>query len=299
TSANNILPAVSKRVVTNKNGGITSMTIMLALVVLLGQWKMPSRVQWRNVVVSSLLFLGVGLTAVVWAEQYIDSGITALVVALEPLTVVLVMWGWDRQMPKWSSFVGVLLGIVGMYLLVTQQEIVASWDDWMGILAIVVAILCWAFGSNYITKNDLPDNKLLTASLQMLVSGLVILPLSVWHGDLSTFDWQQMNGEILYAWLFLVFFGSILAYSAFNYLLKKTTPDKVATSTYIHPLVAIFLGWYFRDEFISTQTLLAASIMLVGVFFINSNFGKTSDEHADSSEATGLKVIKSASGRKN
>jgi len=137
-----------------------------------------------------------------------------------------------------------------------------------------VAILCWAFGSNFITNNDLPNNKLQTASLQMLVSGIVVLPLALINGDFVKFQWSALTSDVVYAWLFLVVCGSILAYSAFNYLLKKTTPDKVATSTYVHPIVAISLGWYFRDELISNQTILAASIMLIGVFFINSNIGK-------------------------
>ena len=254
---------------------ITAGFILLALVVITGQWTKLTRLQWRNTIVSSLLFLGIGLTGVVWAEQFIDSGITALIIALEPLVVVLIMWGADRRMPKWSSFVGVFLGIIGMYLLVTQQEIVASWQDWKGILAILVAIICWGFGAIFITKSDLPKSKLLTAALQMLVSGFLILPLSYFHGDFSRFDWSALTQPVVTSWLFLVLCGSVIAYTAFNYLLKKVSPDKVSTSTYVHPIVAIFLGWFFRDEIISNQTLLATAIMVTGVVFINTNFQLT------------------------
>ena len=246
--------------------------ILLLLVKILGQWEKPTRQEWKNVVIASLLFLGIGLSGVVWAEQYIDSGVTALIVALEPLIVVLAMWLTSQEIPKRNSVAGVFLGIIGSYILVNQQEVVASWEDWKGILAIFVAITSWAFGAVFISKNKLPKSLLTTAALQMLISGALLLPVIFINGDVQNFDWHTIHSKTIYAWLFLVLFGSVTAYTAFNYLLKKVSPDKVSTSTYIHPIVALFLGWFFRDEIITRPMLLAMMIMLTGVLFINTNF---------------------------
>ena len=259
---------------------LTAGIVLFLLVQLLGQWEQPSRLEWKNVTIASLLFLGIGLSGVVWAEQYIDSGVTALVVALEPLLVVFVMWGVDRKMPKWSSFLGVALGIVGSVVLVNQQEVVASWEDWKGILAIFLAMTCWAFGAVFISKNKMPNSMLTTAALQMLISGIVLLPIIFLNGDLSRFSWEEVTPRVINAWLFLVIFGSITAYTAFNYLLQRVSPDKVSTSTYVHPIVALFLGWFFRDEIITSPMILAMAIMFVGIFFVNTNYGDSKEERS-------------------
>ena len=245
--------------------------LLLVITLLSGQWITPTILQFRHLAISSILFLGIGLTGVVWAEQFIDSGITALIISLEPLMIVLLMWLVNRQLPKWNKFIGCFIGVLGMYLLVSQQEIVGGPNDWKGISAILVSIVAWAIGSIYISKVDLPKSMFTVASIQMLVSGFLILVLSLAHGDLIGLRISQWEPKIFYAYGYLVIFGSILAYSAFNYLLKSVSPEKVATATYVHPIVAVFLGWFIRDEIISIQTMMAIVVMFTGVYFINTN----------------------------
>lgn len=246
-------------------------SILLLLTILIGQWVTPTKKQWRNLFISSILFLGIGLSGAVWAEQYIDSGITALVISIEPLVVVLLMWGFTRILPKWSKFIGCFIGMIGMYLLVSQQEVVAGPDDIKGIAAILLAVICWGIGSVFISKAELPKSMFTVAALQMLISGVLIFGLSYALGDWEDIDIYNWEPKIYYSWIYLVVFGSILAYSAFNYLLKHVSPEKVATSTYVHPIVAVFLGWFIRDEIITVQTLVAMGVMLCGVYFINTN----------------------------
>lgn len=245
--------------------------VLLIITGLIGHWKMPTKMQWRNLIISSLLFLGIGLTGAVWAEQFIDSGITALIISIEPLVVVMLMWGVNRSLPKWSKFIGCFIGMLGMILLVAQEEIVAGPNDWKGILAILVSIFSWGFGSIFISKVELPKSMFTTASLQMLISGVIIGLLTWAKGDLHNLNMSSWEPKIFYSYGYLVIFGSILAYSAFNFLLKNVSPEKVATSTYVHPIVAVFLGWSIRGEIITTQTLIAMLVMLTGVYFINSN----------------------------
>lgn len=245
-------------------------TILTGITLLLGHSLRISRLHLKNVAISGLLFLGVGLAGVVWAEQFIDSNTAAVIVALEPLAVVLVMWLWSKKRPGWTSWVGVGLGIVGSWLLFSQSIIIEGFWDWMGVLAVFVSITAWAFGSVFIARADMPDSKLVTSSYQMLIGGLFLLPFAYFMGDFTDFTLHQVEPNSWIAFAFLVFLGSIVAFSAFNYLLKNVSPDKVATSTYVHPVVAIALGWWLRDEIITLQTIGAVLVMLVGVLFVNA-----------------------------
>ena len=245
--------------------------ILLLLTILIGHWEMPTVKQWKNLAISSFLFLGVGLTGAVWAEQFIDSGITALVISTEPLVVVLMLWVFNRSLPKWTKFIGCFIGMLGMYLLVSQQEVVGGPDDVKGIAAILLAVISWGLGSVFISKAELPKSMFTVASLQMLISGMVICLVSYYNGDFQQIEMETWEPKIYYSWIYLVVFGSILAYSAFNFLLKNVSPEKVATATYVHPIVAVFLGWFIRNEVISARTLVAMAVMLTGVYFINTN----------------------------
>lgn len=246
-------------------------TVLLLLTLAIGKWAMPTKEQWKNLAISSILFLGIGLTGAVWAEQFIDSGITALVISIEPLVVVLLMWLFSRKLPKWSKFIGCFIGMIGMYLLVSQQEVVGGPDDVKGIAAILFSVLCWGIGSVFISKADLPKSMFTVAALQMLISAVLIFFVSCFAGDLVGLNMMSWEPKIYYSWSYLIVFGSILAYSAFNYLLKNVSPEKVATATYVHPIVAVFLGWIIRNEVITVQTLVAMGVMLTGVYFINTN----------------------------
>ena len=233
----------------------------------------PSPRQWRNLAVTSFLFLTVGLGAVVWAEQYIESGTTALLVAAEPLLVVLVLWGFDRRRPRWQALVGVALGIVGTAILVGQDVVIAGEGALWGLGAIVLAISAWAVGSVLTSRVSLPQNRLQTAGLQMLLAGLLTVPLMLASDNLSDFSLAAVSERSAWAWVFLVVLGSVVAYSAFLYLLQRVSAEKVASSTYVHPVVALTLGVVWRGEVVTPRTLVACAVLLLGVLFVNGNWG--------------------------
>lgn len=237
-------------------------------------WTWPTRMQWCNLAITSFLFLTIGLGGIVWAEQYIESGTTALLVAAEPLLVVLVLWGYERKRPRWQAFVGVALGIIGTIVLVGQDIVIEGEGAWMGIVAIMVAILAWAFGSVLTSRLSLPQNRVQTAGLQMLIAGALSVPFVLGMGELDGFSIAEISQRSIIAYCFLVVFGSIIAYSAFLYLLQNVSPEKVASSTYVHPVVALSLGVLFRDEIVSNQTMVACGILLAGVLFVNGNWGR-------------------------
>ena len=216
-----------------------------------------------------ILLLGIGTGAITYALQYIDTGLAALVVAFEPLIVVLLMWLVLNKKPTWMAGLGCALGIVGMYLLVSQKQVVTNENTLYGMMLIMVSLFSWAIGSVYMSKLVLPESKGLSASVQMIASGLFLLISSLIVGEDQARIFHDFSWSAMLAWLTLVFFGSIIAYSAFNYLLIKSTPDKVATTTYVNPVVALLLGWSLNNEEVSAQSLVAAAVLLSGVFFIN------------------------------
>jgi len=218
-----------------------------------------------------LLMLGFGTGSVVYALQFVDTGLTALTVAFEPAIVVLLMWWILSSPPTSKTLLGVLLGISGMAVLVTQQNIITEESTLLGFGLVLVALLSWAFGSIYLGRIDMPNSKGLSACIQMLGAGVILIIFSITVGEDISGIWKAFDWRSMISWIVLVVFGSIIAYSAFNYLLLNTTPDRVATTTYVNPVVALILGWSLNDEVITNQSAIAALILLTGVFFINTS----------------------------
>lgn len=231
----------------------------------------PSSEQLKNAAFSGIMLLCVGTGGMVWAMQFIDSGLVALMVSVQPLVVVLLMWQMQGKRPTIRTIAGTGLGMVGMAFLVGQDQFVSSNDALIGVAVISVSILAWGYASIYIGKAKMPTSKLQSAGIQMIAGGGSLLLVSLVAGEAGIFHLSDVTLRGVLSWLYLVLFGSIVAFSAFNYLLIKSTPDKVATANYINPVVAMILGWGFNKEVISSQSLLAAALMLTGVFFINTS----------------------------
>jgi heme-degrading monooxygenase HmoA/uncharacterized membrane protein len=140
----------------------------------------------------------------------------------------------------------------------------------LGLSIIFISVLSWGIASVKLSKTDMPTNKLQSAAIQMLAGGAVLLIVSLASGEAFNFQWANLTARGGFSWIYLMVFGSIVSFSAFNYLLVKSTPDKVATANYINPVVAMFLGWFLADELITGQSLVAAILMLTGVVFIKT-----------------------------
>ncbi len=230
----------------------------------------PTRGQWGGAARMGFLFLTLGTGGTVWAEQWVDTGIAALIIAFQPLMVVFMLWVLFAKRPSLMILAGVALGVAGMVLLVGQQRFVTDRDTMIGMLVILGSMTSWCYGSVTLNKANLPENRLQSSAIQMIMGGGILLVLALISGDGQRFDPALLTWKAGLSWLFLVVFGSLVAFSAFTYLLQHVSPDKVATSNYVNPVVALFLGWAFNDELITQQSILAALLMLAGVFFINS-----------------------------
>lgn len=225
--------------------------------------------QFINCTIIGFLFLTFGNGGVVWALKFVDSGFTALEISAQPLVVLLMMYFIEGKKIKPMSMIGVLLGIIGIYLLVSQKELISQEGMAVGMITIFMCMLSWAFGSLYVAKADFPKNYFINTGYQMLTGGVMLFISSMIFGETwtSPVEWTQ---SVQISMVLLIVFGSIIAFTAFNFLLRVVSPEKVATSTYVNPIIAMYLGWYLLNEQITQQSIIAAIVLLTGVYFINT-----------------------------
>jgi drug/metabolite transporter (DMT)-like permease len=230
----------------------------------------PTAVHWRSAaIIGAALFL-FGNGGVVWAEQFVPSGLAALLVATVPLWIVLFEWwlpGGSR--PPLAVWLGVLVGLFGVGLLVQPGSASGGSERYLaGALALVVASIVWSLGSLYARRAPLPKSMPLTIGMQMLTGGAWLGLASLMTGEPGRFDPSAMSGKSLLAVLYLVVFGALVGFSAYQYVLHHATPARAATYAYVNPVVAMFLGWAFAGEPITARTLTAAAIVLAAVAII-------------------------------
>jgi drug/metabolite transporter (DMT)-like permease len=228
-----------------------------------------SKRQLLNNIFAGFLFLVYGNGVFVWALKYVDSGFGALEVSIQPLVILVMMRIIDGKKIQQSSIIGIILGIIGMYLLVSQEQIVFNTHSLIGIFMIFTCVISWSSGSLFVSRAELAPHYFVNTGYQMLASGIILSIVSLFIGESWTSPLSWSSSAQL-SMVLLIVFGSIVAFTAFNYLLKVVSPEKVSTSAYVNPVIALLLGWYVLDEQITGQSIVAAIILLTGVYFINS-----------------------------
>ncbi|MFD1061813.1 EamA family transporter [Winogradskyella litorisediminis] len=248
---------------------LTAGSIVLIIAKFLKKPLLISKLQLKNTIIASILFLVVGNGAFVYALKFVDSGFAALEASINPLMILIIMRLYHKKPIKLRSIIGIALGIIGMYVLVSQNDIKFQEGSTLGIIIIFMCVLSWSIGSVFVSNAELPKNFFVSTGYQMLSAGILLGVISLAFGDSWALPhtWQT---DTQISMLCLVLFGSIAAFTAFNFLLKNVSPEKVATSGYVNPIIALILGWYFLNETITTQTIIAGSLLLLGVYFINT-----------------------------
>ncbi|QKG57035.1 EamA family transporter [Hymenobacter sp. BRD128] len=235
-------------------------------------YEKPTLAQWKtSFVVGGLLLLG-GNGMVVLAERALPSSLAALLIASEPFWIVILGWLWLRgERPGGKVVLGLLLGFVGVYLLVGEQLTMgASHAQLTGVALVLLAAFSWAAGSIYGLRSPVPRSAVLASGMQMLAGGALLLLLGT-----ATGEWQGLHpGRFgLAAWLgwgYLVVFGSLVAFTAYSWLLKHAPPARVATYAYVNPVVAVLLGWAMRGEKLTGQMLVGAAVIVGSVVLITT-----------------------------
>ena len=238
------------------------------------RWKTgvrPAASHWRMSFITGFLLLGIGNGGVCIAERTVPSGVTALLVATVSLWMVLVDWlrpGGIR--PRLRVVAGLLLGFCGLGLLVGPGDVGGSGRvDPVGVGILVIASLAWASGSVYSKHaGGLSGSPLLGVAMQSLAGGICLWVAGLASGELGALHLREISTRSWIALCYLVLFGSMVGFTAYIYILKKSTATRVATYAFVNPVVALFLGWLLIGEAINLRTVLAATVILTAVLLV-------------------------------
>ncbi len=230
----------------------------------------PTAANWRAAVVTGALLLFIGNGGLSWAEQTVPSGVAALLVATVSLWLVIVDWLRPGGVkPASRVAMGLLMGFAGLALLVGPAHLGGSERvDPRGAAVLVVASLAWACGSLYSKHGGMPSSAMLGVAMQSLAGGAILLIAGLFAGE---FRGLHLGAISLRSWLalaYLMVFGSGIGFSAYIYILQKSTAARVATYAFVNPVVALFLGWLIAGETITLRTVIAAAVILTAVILV-------------------------------
>lgn len=244
---------------------VSAGVLLIAYARLTGQrWARGAR-EWHTIIVVGVLLLVGANGLVVWGEQWVASNIAALIVATTALWIAgLGTLGAHGQALARGAVCGLALGFVGVALLLKPADGFVA-EQLHGQLAILVASFSWAAGSIYAKRRHPTTAPLMSAGLQSLVAGVILCTIGVALGEVERWRWSL---EGVTALLYLIVFGSCVAYAAYVWLLHTVTPAALGTYAYVNPVVAVILGAWLLDERLEPIQYLGMAVVLVGVALV-------------------------------
>ncbi|HUI50283.1 MAG TPA: EamA family transporter [Terriglobales bacterium] len=252
---------------------LTAGSILLAWALAKGQ--RPTWAQIRASVVIGFFFFLIGHGSLHWAELYVPSGTASLLIAIEPIIVFLMSSAAARV---WRLngllLAGILIGLVGVGILVQGTGLEAGGRGAYGPFAILLGAVSWSYGIIYSRRSKLSGSPLLLSALSLLAGALMLLAAAGVTGEMREFSPSQVT---LKSWLglaYLIVFGSVIAFTAYNWLLEHYSPTLVATHTYVNPVVAVFLGWLLAGEAITLKVGIAATLVVGAVALVDRGTAK-------------------------
>ena len=226
--------------------------------------------EMRNLAVVAIALLVMANGSVVWAEQWVPSGLAALIVATLPFW----MAGFEAALPSGNKLTlrkvsGIIIGFAGLVILFAP-ELKNSFDMayFKGILALLFSPFSWAAGSIYSKYKPVQTHPLMAAAFQMLIAGLILVVAGAFLGEFHRFD---MDIQGIAALAYLVIFGSLVGYGSFVYALAKLPATKVSMYAYINPVIAVLLGWLILGERMDWMVVSSTVIVLFGVVLVKAS----------------------------
>ena len=235
--------------------------------------KIPSLKKFGNVSVGGILMLFMGNGAVSYAEQYLPSGIAAIIVATVPLWFVLLDKGqWKYYFSNKRIIFGFLIGFAGVLLLFSGKgstDFLADKMKLVGFFVLLIGTVAWATGSLYSKYKKVEVTVTMKAAVQMLAAGVASILAGFIGNEQNHMSLSHISSASVLALLYLVFMGSLIGYMSYIWLLSVRPASVVGTYAYVNPVVAVFLGWLIADEQITVQQILALVVILAGVVLVN------------------------------
>jgi len=254
-----------------------------------GSLRLPDARQWREAAIAGGLMLGGGNGAVTVAEQWVPSGAAALLVGSVPLwLVVLDALVGSRTRPSGRAQLGLLVGLGGVALLAGSPGVGQGGPlELLGAFLIMGGCAAWAAGSLYLRYIAPPREPLLWVGMQMITGGALLGVIGLATGEAVGFRMADVSLRSALSLAYLIVFGALIAYSAYVWLLRVSTPARVGTYAYVNPVIALFLGWWLADEPLGFRSLVAAAIIVGSVIVIVSESRPASSRGMPVSRADG------------
>ncbi|MEJ2194324.1 MAG: EamA family transporter [Ignavibacteriaceae bacterium] len=232
----------------------------------LGQ-KLPAKNEILPIAIVGIALLGIGNGLLVVAEQWIPSGLAALLMATLPFWIV----GFESLLPNgqhvnFKIILGLMLGLIGVLLILGRD--VSDWINsnyLIGILALMGAVISWSLGTIYSKYKKISVHPMMGASVQMLIAGSLQAMLGLFLGEHNIFHLSESG---LFATGYLIIFGSIIGYGSYMYAISQLPLSLVSTYSYINPILALILGWYILNEVLTINILFAAILIIIGVMLV-------------------------------
>jgi drug/metabolite transporter (DMT)-like permease len=205
-----------------------------------------------------------------WSEKTIPSGVTALLVSTSPFWFVVLDWLWfNGQKPSGRTLAGLIVGLIGVAVLIGPDQLTGGGTlHPVGLGVLLVATVAWSSGSLYSRRAPLPESPYMATAAEMLAGGACLLTVSVLTGEPFRLDWGSISLASILALLYLSVFGSLIAFTAYVWLLRVSTPARVSTYAFVNPAIAVFLGWTLGGEEVSARLAIAAVIIVISVVLL-------------------------------
>ena len=235
----------------------------------------PTWAQIRASIIIGVLFFLIGHGTLHWAEQKVPSGLASLLIASEPIWVFLLSAAAAKQW-QWNALLltGSLLGLAGVGLVMGRSALTAVPGMFVSSLAVVISALSWSVGVVYSRRSHLSGNPLLLSALSLLAGSAQLLLVGTIAGEYRGFSPASVS---LRSWLslgYLIVFGSVVAFTAYNWLMEHYSPTLVATHTFINPIVAVLLGWLLASEAVTFNVLLSAAMVVSAVILVDRGMAR-------------------------
>jgi len=232
----------------------------------------PSRRAWLSVILLAALIFLVDYGLVFWAEQRVPSGVTAVMLATIPvftaLAEILIL---RTQRLTFRLGCALLVGLAGVAVLVSRSVSLGDAPiERSGAIALLVGALSWSVASVLNRKLSLPQSKIMNSGAQMLVGGILLLLAAAIFGEFNGFHWRSVSSRAWLALAYLIVAGSIIAFTAYVWLIHHESPTKVGTYAYVNPVIAVVLGYFLGGEALGVRTILGTILVLVSVVLITT-----------------------------
>jgi len=226
----------------------------------------PKREHWTAGLIIGALFFLIGHGSLHWAEQYVGSGLAALLIATEPMFILVLAWAMGEQRISRMSAVGLGLGVIGVAIL-TGAELTGKGSSLAGLLAVLLGSLAWSAGVVISPKVKLPSDAVARTALPVICGAAMLLIAAGVTGEFRATHWASISLKSILGLAYLITFGSAVAFTAYTWLLQRCPPTLVATHTYANPVVAVLLGWLVASEPL-TMRVVAASVAILGAIVL-------------------------------